>query len=157
MIRPWRLSGEGRHGSRRRVLPPLPARGRRARLAAAMSERSWVGRKVPRKEGRDKVTGAARYVDGLVFPGLLHGATVRSPAPRGRIRAITFGPGIPWAEFTVVTAKDIPGANHLALILHDQPFLAADVVNHAEEPVLRLAHEDRHLLEEARRAVRLEI
>ncbi len=116
-----------------------------------------IGRAIPRKEGRDKVTGRARYVDDLVFPGMLHGATVRSPVARGRIRAIHFDEKIPWQEFTIVTAKDIPGENCIALILHDQPCLAAEVVNHPEEPVVLLAHADKYLLEEARRAVRIEI
>ncbi|HEV8384730.1 MAG TPA: xanthine dehydrogenase family protein molybdopterin-binding subunit [Candidatus Acidoferrales bacterium] len=116
-----------------------------------------IGQPIPRKEGRDKVTGRARYVDDLVFPAMLHGATVRSPAARGRIRAIHFDETIPWNEFTVVTAKEIPGENCIALILHDQPCLAADAVNHPEEPVVLLAHADKYLLEEARRAVRIEI
>ncbi|HEX8502048.1 MAG TPA: xanthine dehydrogenase family protein molybdopterin-binding subunit [Pyrinomonadaceae bacterium] len=116
-----------------------------------------IGRPVPRKEGRAKVTGAAQYVDDLHVPGVLYGATVRSPVPRGRLGGVTFGEGIPWDEFTVVTARDIPGANYVALILNDQPYLAEAMVNHAEEPVLLLAHPDRYLLEEARRAVRLEI
>lgn len=116
-----------------------------------------VGRSVPRKEGREKVTGRARYIDDLTFPDMLHGATVRSPAPRGRIKNISFDDAIPWDEFTVVTAADIPGDNCVALILLDQPYLAADVVNHAEEPVVLLAHHDKHLLEEARRSVRIEI
>lgn len=111
----------------------------------------------PRKEGRSKVTGAARYVDDMHLPGMLYGATVRSPAPRGRIRSITFGDGVPWDEFVVVTAKDIPGENAVALILLDQPYLAAEFVNHAEEPILLLAHADKHLLERARRAVSIEI
>jgi CO/xanthine dehydrogenase Mo-binding subunit len=117
-----------------------------------------AGRPAPRrKEGRSKVTGTARYVDDLHMPDMLYGATVRSPAPRGRIRAITFADGIPWDEFVVVTAKDIPGENAVALILLDQPYLAAEFVNHAEEPVVLLAHADKHLLERARRAVRVEI
>ena len=116
-----------------------------------------VGRSVPRKEGRDKVTGRARYIDDFTFPGMLYGATVRSPCARGRIRGISFEGGIPWNEFTVVTAKDIPGRNYVALILADQPFLADGVVNHLEEPVVLLAHPDKYLLEEARRQVRLEI
>ena len=97
-----------------------------------------IGRPLPRKEGREKVTGEARYVDDLTFPGMLYGATVRSPAARGRITAIRFGDGIPWNEFTIVTAKDIPGKNHVELILHDQPYLADGMVNHPEEPVLLL-------------------
>ncbi|HWT03056.1 MAG TPA: xanthine dehydrogenase family protein molybdopterin-binding subunit [Pyrinomonadaceae bacterium] len=117
-----------------------------------------VGRPVPRKEGRDKVTGQARYVDDLHFPEMLYGATVRSPAARGRILKISFeGAHIPWDEFVVVTARDIPGENAVALILLDQPYLADQFVNHPEEPVLLLAHADKYLLEEARRNVRIEI
>jgi CO/xanthine dehydrogenase Mo-binding subunit len=117
----------------------------------------FIGKSIPRKEGREKVTGRALYVDDLTLPGMLHGATVRSPVARGRIRGIRFAEGIPWDEFTIVTAKDIPGKNCVALILNDQPCLADQVVNHAEEPVILLAHPDQYLLEEARRAVELDI
>ncbi len=110
-----------------------------------------IGKPVPRKEGRQKVTGAARYVDDLRFPGLLYGATVRSAVPRGRLAGIHFEGHIPWPEFTVVTAADIPGENAVVLIAKDQPCLADKVINHAEEPVVLLAHHDRYLLEEARR------
>ena len=116
-----------------------------------------IGKSFPRKEGRKKVTGQALYIDDLTFPGMLHGATVRSPVARGRIKNISFEGDIPWDEFTIVTAKDIPGANYVALILNDQPYLAAEFVNHPEEPVLLIAHEDKYLVEEARRHVRIEI
>src|SRR5262245_36744228 len=118
---------------------------------------SAIGRSLPRKEGRRKVTGQARYVDDLTLPGMLYGTTVRSSSPRGSIRDIDFPPGVPWDEFTVVTAEDIPGANVVALITDDQPYLAAKTVNHPEEPVVLLAHSDRHLLEKARRLVRIVI
>jgi CO/xanthine dehydrogenase Mo-binding subunit len=116
-----------------------------------------IGRSVPRREGRAKVTGHARYVDDLTFPGMLHGVTVRSAAPRGTIRGVDFGDGIPWDEITVVTARDIPGKNTVLLITDDQPYLADTHVNHAEEPVVLLAHADRQLLEEARRRVTIHI
>src|ERR1700720_2753812 len=116
-----------------------------------------IGKPVPRKEGRRKVTGQALYVDDLNFAEMLHGATVRSPVARGRIREIAFEGDIPWDEFTIVSAKDIPGANYVALILNDQPYLADQQVNHPEEPVVLLAHHDKYLLEEARRNVRIEI
>ncbi|MBD0369617.1 MAG: xanthine dehydrogenase family protein [Pyrinomonadaceae bacterium] len=117
----------------------------------------FIGKPMPRKEGREKVTGRARYIDDITMPGMLFGATVRSPVPRGRIKEIRFDPQIPWDEFTIVTAQDVPGSNYVALIVNDQPYLADRLVNHAEEPVLLLAHTDKYLLEEARRAVRLEI
>jgi CO/xanthine dehydrogenase Mo-binding subunit len=112
-----------------------------------------IGRSVPRREGRAKVTGHARYVDDFALPGMLHGVTVRSTVPRGRILGIDFDPAIPWDEFTIVTAADVPGKNRVALILHDQPYLAEEVINHPEEPIVLLAHRDRGLVEEARRHV----
>jgi len=116
-----------------------------------------LGKAIPRKEGRKKVTGQALYVDDLTFPGMLHGVTVRSPVARGHIKQISFANSIPWDEFTIITAKDIPGYNYVALILNDQPYLADRVVNHPEEPVVLLAHHDKYLVEEARRQVKIEI
>ena len=117
----------------------------------------FIGKSVERKEGREKVTGTAKYVDDLRFPGMLHGVTVRSSAARGQIQTISFPNDIPWNEFTIVRAQDIPGKNCIALMSEDQPCLADKLVNHAEEPVLLLAHPDKYLLEEARRAVQIEI
>src|ERR1700694_598632 len=108
-----------------------------------------VGKSIPRKEGRKKVTGQALYVDDLSFPGMLHGVTVRSSVPRGRIKTISFEGDIPWDQFTIVTSKDIRdlklGEIYVALILNDQPYLADEVVNHPEEDIVLLAHEDKYL------------
>lgn len=121
-----------------------------------MSTQHIVGAAVPRKEGQDKVRGQARYVDDITLPEMLYGATVRSSIPRGRIAKITFGPGIAWDEFVIVSAKDIPGQNCVALIFDDQPCLADGVVNHPEEPILLLAHPNRYLLPKAVGAVAIE-
>src|ERR1700691_132928 len=121
-----------------------------------MKSPATIGSSAPRKEGRDKVTARARYIDDISMPGMLHGATVRSRIPRGKIKKITFGPGINWNDFVVVTAQDIPGKNHIALIENDQPCLADGVVNHPEEPILLLAHPDRHILPKAVAAVSIE-
>ncbi len=116
-----------------------------------------IGRSVPRKEGHEKVTGKALYVDDISFPEMLYGATVRNPAVRGRITGITFAESLPWDDFTIVTAKDIPGENYVALILNDQPYLADGVVNHPEEPVVLLAHPDKYILERARQHVTIDV
>ena len=121
-----------------------------------MSHHRIVGVSVPRKEGRDKVTGQAQYIDDMALPPMLYGTTVRSQIPRGRIRKITFGSGTAWNEFVIVSAKDIPGKNVIALIADDQPCLADGVVNHPEEPILLLAHPNRHLLHKAVAAVSIE-
>jgi CO/xanthine dehydrogenase Mo-binding subunit len=121
-----------------------------------MKNAAIVGTSVPRMEGRDKVTGHARYVDDMVLPGMLYGATVRSRIPRGKIKKFTFGTGIDWNEFVIVGPKDIPGTNCIALIEDDQPCLADGLINHPEEALLLLAHADRHLLPKAVEAVSVE-
>jgi CO/xanthine dehydrogenase Mo-binding subunit len=121
-----------------------------------MDNNPIIGVSVPRKEGRDKVTGRAQYVDDMVLPNMLHGATVRSQIPRGRIKHIKFGPEIAWSDFVIVSAKDIPGKNCVALIADDQPCLAEEYVNHPEEPILLLAHPDRHALVKAIKAISIE-
>src|SRR5579875_4043050 len=109
-----------------------------------------------RKEGRAKVLGAAQYVDDLALPGMWHGATVRSSIARGRIRSITFAPHIDWAQFAIVRASDIPGENTIVHLTKDHPCLAAEAVNHPEEPILLLAHPEKSALIAGVAGVRIE-
>ena len=106
--------------------------------------RTAVGRNVLRKEGVAKVAGAARYVDDLTFPNLLHARTVRSTIPAGDILDVRMN--FDTNGFTVVDHRDIPGRNVVALIDDDQPCLAEGVVRHVAEPIVLLAHEDRDTL-----------
>lgn len=119
--------------------------------------KTWVGRDLPRREGRDKVTGRAIYIDDMPLDEVLYGATVRSPVPRGTVRGLNFGAGVPWDEVTVVTAKDVPGANEVRLLQADQPLLADGVVNHIEEPIALIAHPDREVVQRAMRAITIDI
>lgn len=120
-----------------------------------MGQEKVVGKPMLRKEGVAKVRGRARYIDDLTMPGMLHGATVRSCIARGKILGIEFDDGIAWDQFVIVTATDIPGINEIAMINHDWPCLAAEIVNHPEEPIVLLAHPDRHMLPKAVAAVRI--
>ena len=110
-----------------------------------------------RREGLAKLTGRERYVDDLPLKDFLWGATVRSPAPRGRVTAVRFGKGVDWAQFVVVDAHDVPGPNEILLIEHDQPVLAAGYVRHVHEPVVLLAHRDRGALRHGVAAVTIEV
>jgi CO/xanthine dehydrogenase Mo-binding subunit len=116
-----------------------------------------VGVSIPKLEAHDKVTGRATYLDDLVVPEVLHGRTVRSTVPRGRIRRVTLDPAFDWSGVTIADHKDIPGDNVVALITEDQPLLAATEVRHAEEPILLVAHADPERAEAARHAVTVEI
>ena len=116
-----------------------------------------VGRSPPRVDGADKVSGRAKYLDDLSFPGQWYGRTVRSQVAHGRIRSVTFDPSFDWSGVVRATAADIPGDNVVQLIVDDQPLLAFDEVRHREEPIALLACADREKLEEALLHVRVEI
>lgn len=102
-----------------------------------------VGTSVRRKDGDAKVTGAAKYIDDLTFPGMLFGATVRSTVPRGEIVNTQLDLS---ADFIVAGYRDIPGQNYIALIDPDQPCLSEGEIRHVAEPVLLVAHADRRAL-----------
>ncbi|WP_353063436.1 xanthine dehydrogenase family protein molybdopterin-binding subunit [Tunturibacter psychrotolerans] len=114
-----------------------------------------VGSSPIRKEGRDKVLGRALYIDDITLPNMWFGATVRSSIPRGRITSISFDPAIPWHEYTIVAAADIPGENCIVHLTKDHPCLAVTHVNHCEEPILLLAHPNRAVLPAAVAAVHI--
>ncbi|MEP7305397.1 MAG: molybdopterin cofactor-binding domain-containing protein, partial [Acidobacteriota bacterium] len=103
-----------------------------------------VGRNVLRKEGAEKVSGRARYIDDLTFPRMLHARTIRSTIPSGAITAIRYN--FDTTGVTVVDHRDIPGRNIVALIEDDQPCLAEYTIRHVAEPIVLLAHEDRERL-----------
>ncbi len=98
-----------------------------------------IGQGIRRTDGKDKLTGAARYVDDIQIDGLLHGATVRSPHAHARILGIRWEEGFDAQDLVLVTAEDISGENTIFLMTRDQPALAADVVRHVTEPVALVA------------------
>src|SRR6185503_9357220 len=111
-----------------------------------------IGRRVPRREGPEKVSGRAQYLDDVAIPGCLSGVTLRSTISHGAIRSVTFDPAFPWADFVVVTARDVPH-NRVALIADDQPLLADTRVMHQMEPIALVAHRDRDQAYEALRHI----
>jgi CO/xanthine dehydrogenase Mo-binding subunit len=116
-----------------------------------------VGTSVPRVDGAAKVTGAARYVDDLpALAGELFGATVRSAIPRAKLLGVRLDPAFDWTDVTVVTAADV-AVNVVALIVDDQPILAADSINHMYEPVALIACADKQKLTRALGAVHLDV
>src|SRR5262249_369242 len=115
-----------------------------------------VGQNVLRKEGYEKLTGAARYIDDIALDGMLYGKTVRSMIPRGRIRTIIFDPDYDWSRVVIADYRDIPGDNYVALIENDQPLLAETEIRHCEEPILLIAAESKHEAETAAQHISIE-
>jgi CO/xanthine dehydrogenase Mo-binding subunit len=103
-----------------------------------------VGQSVTRKDGIGKATGEALYADDIVFPGMIHGRTIRSPIARGTLKSAAVKGNVP--GLTVCDYRDIPGRNVCYLIEQDQPFLVEKDIRHQAEPILLLAHEDREVV-----------
>jgi carbon-monoxide dehydrogenase large subunit len=98
----------------------------------------YVGKRVPRVEGLEKVTGRAAYSVDVELPGMLYGTVLRSPLAHARITGIDLseawkGRGVK----AIVTGKDFPFL--FGGMLRDQPFLAIDRVRHVGEPVAAVA------------------
>ena len=108
-----------------------------------------------RREGPDKLTGAAKYADDLVFPGAWFGATIRSTEAHARFVGFDLASDFDWSTIAVVTAADIPGDNIVSLISDDQPVLVpiGGEIQHHAEPLILLAASDREQLRVARRRV----
>jgi xanthine dehydrogenase D subunit len=99
-----------------------------------------VGAAAARPDGPAKVRGEFEFSSDLHVPGMVHGATVRSPHPHARIRAIDTSPAlaIP-GVLAVLTADDVAGTNRFGLERRDQPVLADGLVRYVGEPVAVVA------------------
>ncbi|MEK6322034.1 MAG: xanthine dehydrogenase family protein molybdopterin-binding subunit [Acidobacteriota bacterium] len=114
-----------------------------------------VGQNVLRKEGYEKLTGAARYVDDITLDGMLFGKTIRSTVARGRITSIKFDPSYDWSTIVVADYRDIAGKNYVALIENDQPLLVESEVRHYDEPILLIAAASKSELDTAARHIHI--
>lgn len=122
---------------------------------------SPLGKALDRVDGRDKVTGRARYAADFAAPGLLHGWVVNAGIPRGRIlgidsRAAEAAPGV---QLVLTHANRPPIASYDesyedADAADGSPFrpLFDDRILYDSQPVALVVAET---LEQARHAARL--
>ena len=71
-------------------------------------DNKWIGKRTPRPDGADKVTGKAAYAADTNMPGMIWGKVLRSPHAHARIKKIDTSkaaayPGVK----AVITSKDI--------------------------------------------------
>ena len=122
---------------------------------------SLFGRSMPRIEDVPLLRGAARFVDDIELPGLLHVALLRSPVAHARLRAIDAAKaravaGV-HAVFTyadlrpLLTGDRIPLAMPSAAIrFHVDPFpLVHEEICYVGEPIALVVAETRAIAEDA--------
>ncbi len=117
---------------------------------------SLIGQSPARPDGVPKASGGARYADDFTLPGMLWGATVRSPHPRARIARIRWRPERAPTGAVCVRAADLPGPNGVMLIDDSWPILADGEVRHVGEPVALVAGGDRLAALAAREGVEID-
>lgn len=101
-----------------------------------------VGANVPRLDGRDKVTGAARYIDDLSRPGMLYACLVTSPHAHARIKSydLSAARALPGVK-AVLTGSDFE-RRRVGGFIKDETVLACDKVRYIGEPVAAIAARD---------------
>jgi len=113
-----------------------------SRIETPAAAPSLIGASPARVDARAKVSGRARYIDDLSFPGLLHGRVVESAVARGRVRSIDTDAARAMPHVAaVLTAADIPGRNLIPLMIDDEPLLASDEVRYVGEALALVAAE----------------
>lgn len=109
----------------------------------------YVGHKQSFIDAKEKVTGTAKYIDDLAFPGMLICKILRSPHPHAKIVSIdtSKAEALPGVR-AVITAADCP-ANKFGLTIPDVNILAVDKVRYVGDEVAAVAAETRDIAEEA--------
>ncbi len=110
-----------------------------------------VGISVPRVDGIEKVTGAAKFTGDLAIPGMLEAKVLRSPLPHAIIEAIDTSraqslPGV----IAILTRDDLKDIDpYYGNCLRDRAVVATDRVRFVGEPVAVVAAEDAMTADEA--------
>ena len=122
---------------------------------------SFVGQRIRRKDGPEKVTGRAKYTGDIQLSGMLVGRILRSPHPHARILNIDTSRAEQLNGVKeVITARDTAGIKHgfveTPRYPADQYPLAADRVRFVGEEVAAVAATDPHTAEEALSLIQVE-
>ena len=123
-----------------------------------MTEYSVIGRRYPRVDALQKVTGAAKYSADYSLPGMLWCKLVRSPYAHARIRSIDISRALKLQGVkAVVTGQDFEGWTWgWTNTTRDEPPLATDKVRYMSEAVAGVAAIDEDTAEEAAGLVKVE-
>ena len=117
-----------------------------------MTTSTTIGRSVPRRDLRDKLTGAAKYAADVQLPGMLTGAVLRSPHPHANILSVDTSDALGLSGVhAALTPFDVPDGR----IAPDMPILDTEVRFVGDE-VAAVAADDEHTARHALSLIRVE-
>jgi len=110
-----------------------------------------IGISVPRVDGVEKVTGAAKFTGDLAIPGMLEAKVLRSPVPHAVIESIDISKAQSRrGVVAILTRDDLTDIDpYYGNCLRDRAVVATDKVRFVGEPVAVVAAEDGLQAEEA--------
>ena len=123
----------------------------------------FIGKRTPRKDGNDIVTGKAQYIDDIRPVSMLHGKVLRSPYPHAKIKELDYSESENVPGFVqALTYNDVPKNIYTILTLigvgpDEEYVLAEDKVRYIGEPIAAIVAESESAAMEAVSKVRLEI
>ena len=107
-----------------------------------------VGKRIPKLDAADKVTGRSVYIQDLKVPGMLYGKILRSKYPHAKIVSIDTSRAKKLLGVrAVITADDIPEIRFG--LMKDQAALKAGKVRSYRDEVAAVAAVDPEIAEEA--------
>ncbi|MFP4497249.1 MAG: xanthine dehydrogenase family protein molybdopterin-binding subunit [Vulcanimicrobiota bacterium] len=116
-----------------------------------------VGKNLIRVDSREKVTGEAKYIEDINYTNQLHSKIVFSTVPHGKIKSIDFAEALKVdGVVDVITVKDVPGKNHVHIIMDDYPIYAEDKVKFTGQIVAMVVAETAAAAEAGRDLVEVE-
>ncbi len=122
-----------------------------------MAEYVLLGKRIPKPDAINRVTGRMVYADDMTLPGVLAGKILGSPVAHGRIRRLDVSkaarlPGVR----AVVTAQDAPIIRYGGIV-RDKLIFATDVVRYHGDPIAAVAADNVDIAEEALHLIDVEI
>ena len=122
-----------------------------------MAEYALLGKRIPKPDAINRVTGRMVYADDMTLPGVLAGKILGSPVAHGRIRRLDVSkaarlPGVR----AIVTAQDAPTTRYGGIV-RDKLMFATDVVRYHGDPIAAVAADNVDIAEEALHLIEVEI
>ena len=128
------------------------------RPAKGQNDYAVIGKPVAKIDGRDKVTGTAKYTGDLKIPNMLHGKILTSPHAHARILSIDTSEAekIPGVK-AVITHKDAPSKKYgLSPARWDENIFCYDTVRFVGDKVAAVACTDEETCYKALAAIKVE-
>lgn len=109
-------------------------------MTKVQEEFAVIGKPLPRLDAYYKVTGKTKFIADIEYPGVLHGAVLRSPYPHAILKKVdTTKAEALSGVVAIVTARDVPGRNSWGAIIPDQPVVCGDKVRYVGDAVAMVA------------------